>query len=796
MKIFNAVHVLIFNFICIIIFTPISRFVCSNSIYQRIPPVDVSNPNGTVIFDVLRETDDFYPLGLISNPSSGSREFIVDDSVTFGKDITIVFGTKYVSLSPFARNIRLTAKVVNLRQHVYIDYDLNGTRIVKKYHEQGIAGPGQPKSFKFVQTESSFEVDVYEGSDKESDASSEGSDLEESKPKKKMYITPRGTVIEYSDYEEHSQSSGDEKVSKAKEQDASKPEAISVQVQDSGVLTIPSDGSPIIGAPLSAPAASEGAIPSTVDVTAGAVQDTFQEVTTPVEQTEQPTAIVHVAQPSEKIEILDEDLSSKAGFKSADIVKAPNDDFRCVWFENNASNEVYKRITFKNHTFPLSKSADAFEVCYMEYDPGKYNMVVSSQFSSIVVEQIYRLGGDGIEALVTFEPFVGLQSYTERRMPADQQQSTSPFELSLDNFTPDANSSYDKVEAGKCTVYRYKDGLEDDSRIGPVTSLKFGDTTYAIPSPKKFVMVSKCHPHLSTYYVVIMLKDFFQYESVVFYSVNDKMYRKKNLLEDDERLELINMTSKVWHKRQSSGAMGNFADGKDDQVEVLCLSQFTKKLTNQPLHCKSIEQLSNFQLLYHGEDLTNIVFPKRSPKSSVLIGNAIFDLNTDNNNEKYIYLSHPAKEPISLLVENSDKENYSMAERTFGSNLFLPLTNSFGSLHHRSNKKDLNFGLYRSNLYGITWDYNDYLKKFYLFPSKFPDYCLGDLTFWNMKIMSNKEEGYKQITSEKNLKIDKVNVIIMLQDTKIVLEVSVDKNKFTKVEVNTAKSSVIKRDEL
>ncbi|UKJ87690.1 hypothetical protein MACJ_000130 [Theileria orientalis] len=796
MKIFNAVRALIFNFTCIIVFTPIARFVCSDSIYQRIPPVDVSNPNGTVIFDVLRETDDFYPLGLISNPSSGSREFIVDDLVTFGKEITIVFGTKYVSLSPFARNIKLTAKLVNLRQHVYIDYDLNGTRITKKYHEQGIAAPGQPKSFKFVQIESGLEVDIEPDSDKEGEATSEGSDLEETRPQKKLFFTPTGTVIEFSDYGEESAGSGDDKALRDQDEDESKPKAIAATTSDMGVLTIPSDGSSIVPALPAGSTSSEDTGPSAVAVPAGSDQDDFQEVSKSPEPTEDQTQAVPLAPASEKIEILDEDLTGKPGFKSADIVKAPNDDFRCVWFENNASNEVYRKITFSQLTFPLSKSAEAFEVCYMEYEPGKYNILVSSQFSSIVVEQIYKSGSGGIEALITFEPFVGLGSYSERRMGPDSQPSPSPFELSLDDFTPDANSPYDKVEAGKCVVYRYKDGLEDDSRLGTVTSLKFGDTTYKIPSPKKFVMVSKCHPHLSTYYVIIMLKDFFQYESVVFYSVNNRLYREKKLLEDDERLELINMTSKVWHNRQSSGAMGDFQEGKDEAVEVLCLSQFTKKQTNQPLHCKPIDNLSNFELLYHGDDFTNIVFIKRSPKSSVLIGNIIFDLKTDNENDKYIYLSHPAKEPISLLVENTDTANYSLTEMKFGSNMFLPLTNSFNSLHHRSNKKDLNFGLYRSNLYGITWDYNDYLKKFYLFPSKFPDYCLGDLTFRNMKITSNKEEGYKQITSDRNINIEKVTVTIMLPDSKITLNVALDKNKFTKVEMKSTKTEPARRDEL
>ncbi|UVC49362.1 hypothetical protein MACK_003193 [Theileria orientalis] len=792
MKIFNVVRVLTFNFICIIVFTPIARFVRSTSIYQRIPPVDVSNPNGSVIFDVLRETDDFYPLGLISNPSSGSREFIVDDSVTFGKEIIIVFGTKYVSLSPFARNIKLTAKLVNLRQHVYIDYDLNGTRIIKKYHEHGITTPGQPKSFKFVQTESGLAIDLGEGSDKEAE-SSQGSDLEETKPQKKAYITPGGTLIEYSDYED-SAPTGDDAALRGKEEDEAKSTEIKTKTSDLGVLTISGDGSPITPA-LTGPTPSEGAQPSEVAVPSGSDQQGFQEVAKPAGSTDDQTQVAPVTL-QDVIEITEEDLTGKPGYKSADTVKAPNDDFRCVWFENNSSNEVYRKIRFDSLTFPLSQTAEAFEVCYMSYQEGKYNMVVSSQFSSIVVEQIYKRGGGGIEALLTFEPFVGLGSYSERRLGSESQQSTESFTLSLDDYTPDASSPYDRVEAGKCTVYRYKDGLEDDSRIGTVTSLKFGDNTYTIPSPKKFVMASKCNPHLATYYVVIMLKDFFQYESVVFYSVNNTFYREKRNLEEDDRLDLINMTSKVWHKRHSSGAMGKFNEGKDEEVEVLCLGQFTKKQTTHPLHCKPIEELSNFKLLYHGEDFTNIVFTRRSPKSSVVIGNVILDLNTDNNNERYIYLSHPAKEPVSLLVENSDGPNYSLTERTFGTNLFLPLTNSFNSLRHRSNKKDLNFGLYRSNMYGITWDYNAFLKKSYLFPSKFPDYCLGDLTFKNMKIMSNKEEGYKQITSDSIIKIENVTVTIMLPDEKIVLDVALGKNNLTKVEMKSTNSDVARHEEL
>uniref|UniRef100_A0A3B0MPR4 Uncharacterized protein n=1 Tax=Theileria annulata TaxID=5874 RepID=A0A3B0MPR4_THEAN len=772
MKILNVAFIIFGVFNKLIFLTKIATFVESHSIYDEILPVDLTGTRSYVVFDLFHDSDNYYPLGLsVKTRNVSDKEFSVDDLIVFGKDVKIVFGDRCVSLSPFAKNITMSLSTYNLKYIVEINYDLQGSKITKKYKQTALTLPGDSIYFKFVEVLRSESV----------------SDLLDQQ------------ALEYYKTLELDKQSETDETSVQQEIDSSQ-----------GTISRPTAHRPITAGTgrsimLYGPTSTGQSQDTTQSQSAQTPEDTSLTQDTPASQD---TALTRVTVstkpivPSPKlsdqagtlIEITRDNLSGTDGYEDCQEVKAGPLDFRCVLFKN--TNNSYDKLSFKNHKLNLSKDADSFEICYTNSVPktnsisaiGKsYHIVVSSQFSAITVEQFYKftpgLFSDTMSPLYDYNFFGELKTYPERKVKSNSQtSSTTKYTLNMDTFVEEQDSFLEKVDCGKCVVYRYIDGLETENRVSTVTGLKFGNYAFKIPEGKRFVMASLCTQYLTTKHVSVMLRDMFLYENYVFYSVDGSKYQERKYLEDEERFQLINLTSKVWHKRESSGKMDSFQDGMDDEVQVLCLNQFVKtKKTRTHKACKKLSDLDNFKLLYTDDNFTNLAFKQRAPKSSVIVGNVMFDLKTDNEDDKFIYISHSQNEPINVLVLSSNNESFSVAEKTPGSNLFGPMTDSLSKVQPGFSKKHLNIGVHMISMYDITWNFSDYLKRHYLYPSQFPQYCLGDIVFRNVRILSHKDEGYKQISAADRNQLNTVTVTTILGDSRLVLAVSVDDKRNTAI---------------
>ncbi|EAN33387.1 putative integral membrane protein [Theileria parva strain Muguga] len=820
MKILNVVFLIYLFFNKLIFLTKIATFVQSLSIYDEILPLNLTGTRSYAVFDLFHDSDDYYPLGLsVKTINSTDKEFSVDDLIVFGKDVRIVFGDRCVSLSSFAKNITMSLSRDNLKYTVKINYDLQGSKITKRYKQTSATLPGDVKCFKFVEViqgesdsdvlgkpalESFKALDVEHESETD-EATGAGADRQsvfttrpitagtgrsitlygptppatpstqlEATPSTQREVTP---AVQTPEPTTHRRSAGTSRPTFA----SSGSRAISLYSHHQLVSSTSDDTA----------ASSEITVAPSSEIS---VTPSSEISVTPSK------AIVTTSEPKTKsaqfIEVTKDDLSGTEGYVDAEVVKAGPLDFRCVLFKN--TNNLYDKLSFNQYKLDLPKGAESFEICYTRSVPKtesisraskNYRIVVSSQISSITVEQFYickkEFFDSGLYPFHDYNFFQKLKTYPERRVKSDSNPaSSSEFILNMDNFQPSDDSFLEKVNCGKCVVYRYIDGLEIDNRMGTVTALKFGNFNFKIPEGKRFIMASLCTQFLTTKHVTVMMRELFLYENRVFYSVDGSKYQERKFLEDEERLQLINLTSKVWHKRESNGKMGPIDNPVDDEVQVLCLNQFVK--TNTPkIHkaCKKLDKLDNFKLLFTDGNFTNLAFKKRAAKSSIIIGNVMFDLKTDNDEDQFIYISHPPNEPVNVLVLGPKSETHSVGEKDPGSNLFGPMTDSLAKVQPGSSKKHLNIGAYNTTMYDITWNFSDFLKKHYLYPSQFPQYCLGDIVFNNLRILSHKDEGYKHISATDRKQLTTVTVTTILGDSRLVLLVKVDAERNTVVEV-------------
>lgn len=665
--------------------------------------LDLSFPYGRISVDVLNSSETYYLLGLRIFDKPDSTLFLVDHSVTFGREINVIFGNKSVSILPFARNAKIIVKKKDLkhaqvRKKVTVEYDLHGVHIARNYIETRFSSS---KNMIPLGGTISFEKDS--GVTRKTEAETQ------STPSSTTYI--------------------DEEIEEPKGDD--EDEDVEEIVEEKGVTD---DG---------------GSFSATDWVKSSIVRSSHTGV---------------------KVDF-SEDLSSTAGFHSKETLAIESLDYTCVVVDN--TEELHTKAFFKDCKLPLSKGAKTFEVCYVYKEPStdRANILVTSIFDKVSVEQHYICSyRNQFKPALDFSPFKDLKShYARNKVTASGGSRNNPFNLNIGTF--EGNDYIEKITYPKNVSFRYVDGKEYDDendRTISVANVTFGSTTFDIPKGRTFVMASRCNPYTATYYVSIMLKNGVFYENYIWHSTDDFNYQENKKLNDAERLEIIEHSSKVWKHREYSGKMGYLSDPLIEEDDTLCISQFTTLADTSELNVqkklKLVSEFPQYEVLLTSKTFTALKLLKNSHKSNMLIGNCYFELSK-RAEDTLIYVSHAPHQPINVLIHHSPSEHYSVVETGYGTNIFASARNVFDDASAIGLKSDVNLNKL-DTYYGITWNINMLEKNWTLYPKNFP-YCLiGDIIFKNMRIVSHDQEGYKHLVAPRRDQLSSIKVFVRHPESK------------------------------
>ncbi|AFZ80481.1 hypothetical protein BEWA_033340 [Theileria equi strain WA] len=695
--------------------------------------LDLSSPHGRITVDVLNPSETYYLLGLRVLNGSNSTTFLVDHSVTFGKEVNVLFGDKAVSILPFARNAKILVtntdwKHRQVRKKVAVEYDLHGTHIVRKYLQTITSMASNVSDYFSI----NFEVD------RKSEGLTKAADTQE-------VPAIEAQEHEYSDisYVDDEDSDSDEDRDKNKDENI---QEVSETTPQSASYTF--------------------------------ITSMYDAVSTAGDWAKSKVAESHTGP---KVDF-STDLSQTNGFQSRETLAISSSDFKCTVMDN--VDDLYKMAFFQNCKLPLPEKASRFEVCYVQ-EPNKANILVTSLFDKVSVEQYYTCAfTNKVKPLLDFTKFKDLKPYNVRNeVQSSHKSHRNPFHLNIDAFEGDDN--IEKISHGKCDVFRYLDGKEHDDendRYVSVTRITFGSTIFEIPEGRTFVMASRCFPYTSTTYVSIMLKNGPIYENKMWHSIDSCSYHERKEPVDSDRLDIMEYSHQVWNNRDTSGRMGYLSPNPLDNSGVLCIGQFknTDKGINENI-CKPISKFSQYKLISTSDSFTVIKLLKNSDKSPLLIGNCYMEI-AKKNEDTMIYISHTTNQPTNVLIQHSPSEHYSVVETNSGSNNFILARDVFNNASKTGVK--LNTNLNNPQSYnGITWNINMLNKSWTFYPKSFPYRLIGDVTFKNAKILSHNEEGYKYLVTPKKDPLTSFELVVRHEESKTAaIRVSEEGSYGTKVD--------------